>query len=378
MNDKIDYFSAAFRDGRVYVAGKSCPAGSFCVHLMNQYYKHDTAARISVYVQNNRYVSETIKVGYLNPVVFVKAGEDILRILEVLPDLKPFGLFDTISERNRIAEIFTEENAEQLCDYFRRRAKVALIDEGAAALDVLPLDYDKAIFGQSEKLLGAVKSALRFYSSLGEDVQRAFKYLTKFVSRIDEAERFDEAHLLPIALEIFGHTPFDIGSEYVAIQKAKNSKVLITAHQLCFDIYYSFIVTDFFEGLHYGHYPRQCEICKKYFLMQSARHQKYCNGYSDETYKGKRLTCRKVGALRQNKEKSVDHPFVSIYKSRTGSIRVDKSRGNITEEFANEALKLAKDYLTKAKKEPEYAKKQYLADMQKDTLYAKTVQLLDN
>lgn len=82
--------------------------------------------------------------------------------------------------------------------------------------------------------------------------------------------------------------------------------------------------------------------------------------------------------MRQNKEKSVDHPFVSIYKSRTGSIRVDKSRGNITEEFANEALKLAKDYLTKAKKEPEYAKKQYLADMQKDTLYAKTVQLLDN
>src|SRR5574344_2704086 len=124
MGDKIDYFSAAFRDGRVYVAGKSCPAGSFCVHLMNQYYKHDTAARISVYVQNNRYVSGTIEVGYLNPVVFVKAGEDILHILEALPDLQPFGLFDTISERNRIVEIFTEENAQQLCDYFHRRAKV--------------------------------------------------------------------------------------------------------------------------------------------------------------------------------------------------------------------------------------------------------------
>lgn len=378
MSDKIDYFSAAFRDGRVYIAGKSCPAGSFCIHLLNQYYNHDTAARISVYVQNNRYVSETIKVGYLNPVVFVKAGEDILRILEVLPDLKPFGLFDTISERNRINDIFTKENAEQLCDYFRRRAKVGLIDEGAAALDVLPLEYDKVIFEQSEKLLGDVKSALRFYSSLGEDIQRAFEYLTKFVSRIDEAERFDEAHLLLMATEIFGSSTFSIQNQYVAIPKSKNSKTMITANKYCFDSYYSFIVSDFFEGLHYGHYPRQCEICKKYFLMQSARHQKYCNGYSDETYKGKRLTCRKVGALRQNKEKAVDHPYISIYKSRCGSIRVDKSRGNITEEFANKALKLAKDYLTKAKQDLEYAKKQYLADMQKDALYAETVRLLNN
>jgi len=378
MGDRIDYFSAAFRDGRVYISGKNYPAGSFCVHLLNQYYKHDTAARISVYVQNNRYVSETIKVGYLNPVVFVKAGEDILHILEVLPDLKPFWLFDTISERNRIVEIFTEENAQQLCDYFHRRAKIGLLDVGAVALDIMPKEYDKALFAKCENLLADVEATLHFYDTLGDDISSAFEKLRNFISRLVEAERFDEAHLLPIALEIFGHTPFDIASEYVAIPKSKNSKVLITAHQLCFDSYFSFIVTDFFEGLHYGHYPRQCEICKKYFLMQSARHQKYCNGYSDETYKGKRLTCRKVGALRQNKEKSVDHPFVSIYKSRTGSIRVDKSRGNITEEFANEALKLAKDYLTKAKKEPEYAKKQYLADMQKDTLYAKTVQLLDN
>lgn len=376
MCDKIDYFSAAFRDGRVYIAGKNYPAGSFCVHLLNQYYKHDTAARLSVFKRYNLHVTNMLKAGYLNPTDFVKAGEEIGYMLITLPDLQPFSLLPTDDERNRIISLFTDENGKLLCDYFRRRAKIGLIDEGAAALDVLPLEYDKVIFEQSEKLLGDVKSALRFYSSLGEDIQRAFEYLTKFVSRIDEAERFDEAHLLPIALEIFGHTPFDIASEYVAIPKSKNSKVLITAHQLCFDSYFSFIVTDFFEGLHYGHYPRQCEICKEYFLMQSARHQKYCNGYSDETYKGKRLTCRKVGALRQNKEKSVDHPFVSIYKSRTGSIRVDKSRGNITEEFANKALKLAKDYLTKAKKEPEYAKKQYPVDMKKDNLYAEVIRIL--
>jgi hypothetical protein len=376
MGDKIDYFSAAFRDGRVYIAGKSCSAGNFCVHLMNQYYKHDTAARLSVFRNYNRHVTNMLKAGYLNPTDFVKAGEEIGYMLVTLPDLQPFSLLPTDDERNRIISLFSEENGELLCDYFRRRAKVGLLDSGAVALDIMPKEYDQALFAKCESLLADIEATLHFYDTLGDDISSAFDKLRKFISRLGEAERFDEAHLLPIALDIFGHTPFDIASEYVAIPKSKNSKVLITAHQLCFDSYFSFIVTDFFEGLHYGHYPRQCEICKIYFLMQSARHQKYCNGYSDETYKGKRLTCRKVGALRQNKEKSVDHPFVSIYKSRTGSIRVDKSRGNITEEFANEALKLAKDHLTKAKQEPEYAKKQYPVDMKKDNLYAEVIRIL--
>jgi hypothetical protein len=377
MTDKIDYFSAAFRDGRIYIAGKSSPAGSFCVHLLNQFYKHDTAARISVFVLNILYITNTLKAGYLNRSIYVKAGEDILHILDTLPDLKPFGLFDTNSERNRISELFTEENAEFICDYFRRRAKVAYTYEGAVTLDVLPPDYDKELFEQAVKLLSDVNSALKFYSSLGEDIQNAFQKLKAFVSRLDKAERFDEAHLLPIATEIFGTAAFPVQNQYIAIPKSLNRNILITAQRVSFGSYYSFIVTDFFEGLHYGHYPRRCEICKKYFLMQSARRQKYCNGYSDIVLKGKRITCRKAGAMRHNTEKADNHPYIAVYKSRTGSIRVDKSRGNISEEFAAKAQKLAKDYLMRAKQEPEYANEQYLADMQKDNIYRKTAMLLN-
>lgn len=377
MTDKIDYFSAAFRDGRIYIAGKSSPAGSFCVHLLNQFYKHDTAARISVFVLNIRYITNTLKAGYLNPTSYRKAGEDILHILDALPDLKPFGLFDTNAERNRISALFTEDNAEQLSDYFRRRAKVACMDEGATILDVLPPEYDKQLFEQAETLLSEVKSALMFYDSLGDDIQGAFQKLKAFVSRLDEADRFDEAHLLPIAAEIFGTSAFSVQNQYVAILKSRNSDTLITAQRLSFESYDSFITTDFFEGLHYGHYPRRCKVCGKYFLMQSARRQKYCNGYSDITLKGKRITCRKAGAMRQNIEKAADHPYISIYKSRTGSIRVDKSRGNITKEFAAKAQKIAKDYLTKARQDPDYAKKQYLVDMQKDDIYSKAAKLLN-
>ncbi|MDD4492946.1 MAG: DUF6076 domain-containing protein [Eubacteriales bacterium] len=377
MSDKIDYFSASFRDGRIYIAGKSYPAGNFCVHLLNQYYKNDTAARIAVYVRNNRYVAGTLKAGYLNPTAYVKTGEDILHILDALPKLKPFGLFDTNAERNRIAELFTEENAELICDYLRRRAKVAYMDEGAIALDVLPTDYDKAVFEHAEQLLSDIKCALRFYDSIGDDIINAFEKLKSFVSCLDEAERFDEAHLLPIATEIFGSSAFSVQKQYVALPKLRNRDILITAQRISFESYYSFIITDFFEGLHYGHYPRQCEICKKYFLMQSARRQKYCNGYSDISLKGKRIACRKAGAMRQNTEKATDHPYIAVYKSRTGSIRVDKSRGNISEEFAVKAQKIAKDCLMRAKQEPEYARKQYLTDMQKDSIYRETARLLN-
>ena len=111
--------------------------------------------------------------------------------------------------------------------------------------------------------------------------------------------------------------------------------------------------------------------------MQSARRQKYCNGYSDTVFKGKRITCRKSGALQHNTEKAEDHPYIAVYKSRCGSIRVDKSRGNISEEFAVKAQALAKDYLTRAKQESEYAQKQYLTDMQKDNIYRKAATLLN-
>ena len=51
MSEGLGYFTAVYRDGRVYIANKSYAAGVYAVHLLNQYYKNDTAARIAVYKQ---------------------------------------------------------------------------------------------------------------------------------------------------------------------------------------------------------------------------------------------------------------------------------------------------------------------------------------
>ena len=68
-------------------------------------------------------------------------------------------------------------------------------------------------------LLNDMMTTLTFYDRISNDMREAFEGLTEFCDRLDEAERFDEAHLLPIALDIFGNEKLDVTSEYVAMRK---------------------------------------------------------------------------------------------------------------------------------------------------------------
>ncbi len=125
MSGGLGYLTAVYRDGRVYIGSKSYAAGIFAAHLLNRYYRNDTAARIAVFRQSNWNVQEQLAAGYLSSVDFVNAGEEIQNILLTLPKLKPFDTLDPVSEKQRISEMFTEENAELLSDYFIRRGKAA-------------------------------------------------------------------------------------------------------------------------------------------------------------------------------------------------------------------------------------------------------------
>ena len=317
-----------------------------------------------------RKMQEQLAAGYLSSVDFVNAGEEIQNILLTLPKLKPFDTLDTVSEKQRISEMFTEENAELLPDYFIRRGKAAQTDGGARALGILPKEYDKVLFKKCETLCATVLRTLRFYDAIPEDMRKAFEQLKKFVSRVDEADRFDERHLLPIATEVFGSSLFPLHTEYLALPKRRNSHILVTARRMAFESYYSFVLTDFFEGLHHGHYPRQCEICGQYFLMQSARRQKYCSyGIAPELYRGKKITCRKYAAVLNRKEKAENDPIVTIYNRRCGAIRTEVGRCTISKAFGEAAKHLAKEHKLRALADDQYAKTQYKKDMSREALY---------
>ena len=369
MNAKL-FFSADYRDGRVRIGKKTYPAGHYCVHLLNQYYMEDTAARISVFTNQNWQLQEQLKAGYLNTGDFIKAGEEICNIFHALTWLKPFDALDIKAERNRIENLFTNKNAEMLISYFRRRAAVGTMDEGQVLLHLLPPEYDKAFFEQAESVKTEVRRTLHFYDRIGADIRKAFNQLVHFVGCADEAERLDEAHLLPIALEVFGELPLPLTTEYVPYKKNAKSKTEVVARRLFFDSYYSFIITDFFEGLHYGHYPRQCEICKNYFLMTSARRQRYCTGISPYTFRDKKISCKQYAASMNRKELAATDPVVDIYNRRCGAIRSEKSRGSITEALATKAKELALEHKLHAQEDPQYASTQYALDMQRDALYA--------
>ena len=375
MNTKL-FFSADYRDGRVRIGSKTYSAGYYCVHLLNQYYKDDTAARISVFTNQNWQLQEQLKAGYLNVSDFTKAGDEICNIFRVLPWLKPFDTLDIKAEQNRVANLFTSENAEMLISYFRRRAAVGNMDEGQVLLNLLPPEFDKTFFEQAEELLAEVRRTLQFYDRIGADIRKAFTQLVRLAQCTDEAERLDEAHLLPIALEVFGELPLPVTTEYVPYKKNAKSKTEVVARRLFFDSYYSFIITDFFEGLHYGHYPRQCEICERYFLMTSARRQRYCTGMSPYTFRGKQISCKQYAASINRKELAAADPVVDIYNRRCGAIRSEKSRGSITEALAAKAKELALEHKLHAQEYPQYANTQYPLDMQRDALYAEASKYL--
>ena len=372
QTDKVSFFNADYRDGRVHIGGKAYPAGTFATHLLNQYYENDTAARIAVFKQNILAVQRELEQGYINPADFAKCSEEISVILKTLSTLQPFSMLQINDERNRIVALFTKDNAERIADYLRRRARVADIDIGSIALGAVPKEYDKGLFAVAEVLLSDINKTLSFYDTVSEDMRKAFEQLLEFVSRVDEAIRFDEAHLLPIAMEVFGQAPFPVKTKNVSIRKTRNSKTFVTARRLYFESYYSFIITDFFEGLHYGHYPRQCPICKKYFLMQSAARQKYCSEYAPFKLKGKPITCRKYAARTNRKELVAGNPVIRLYKNRCSAIRNEQKRGTVTPEFAAAAKALAKSRMQLAKQNPEYANGQYISDMSREKLYSDT------
>ena len=372
------FFTADYRDGRVIFGGKSYPAGVFATHLLNQFYINDTAARIAVFRDDlNYHILTQLSNGYLNITEFVKTGANILEALKALPKLRPFDGMNIEEIRNSVTTLFTEENGQKICGYFADKAKLSLLSQNEIAAGTADRMKTATDFSVIENNIAEIKSILLFFDTLADDLILAHGSLLKFCRRIDEVERLDEAHLLPLALEIFVDHHFTQSGIYISVKKNAKSVIGIVAKRLNFDSYYSFILTDFFEGLHYGHYPRKCEICGKYFLMQSARRQKYCSyGIAPELYRGKKITCRKYAAVLNRKEKAENDPIVTIYNRRCAAIRTECGRGTITKEYAEAAKRIAKEHKLRALADDQYAKTQYRKDMSREALYTEVDRIL--
>lgn len=373
MKEAVSYFTAVYRDDRVYIAGKSFPAGYFAVHLLNQFYINDTAARIIVFRRYNEQVYNALQVGYVIESDFIHAGEEIGHIPDALPRLEPFTFLNTESERKRVADLFSDKNAEMISDCFLSKARLTAENPDELAISHRYDLTSNPANHPGMPLILVVLSTLRFYTTLGDDIMKAQDHLLKFLKKLDYVERFDESHLIYLAEEIFGGQDFNVRTEYVPLCKATKSKKSVVARRLHFESYYSFILTDFYEGLHYGHYPRRCSICKKYFLMENARRQKYCDGDAPlEKTGGEKMSCRKYAIWLgvQCREEAADHPVKDIYRKRCSNIRTQIARGTITKEFGEIAKKIALEHKEEALRHEDYARSDYKEDMTQAKLFA--------
>lgn len=368
------FFTADYRDGRVIFGGKHYPAGMFAVHLLNQFYINDTAARIAVFRDGlNFRILRQLQDGYLNISDFVKTAANTLQSLKALPKLKPFDGLKAEEIRSTVETLFTEQIGQEICEYFAAKAKLSLLPQDEIAAGTAERIKRTADFSAIEERIAEIRSILRFFDTLSEDLIDAHGKLIKFCEHIDEAERLDEAHLLSPALKVFGEHHFTQSGKYIAVKKNAKSVSATPAKRLSFDSYFSLILTDFFEGLHYGHYPRRCEICGKYFLMQSARRQKYCSyGIAPELYRGNKISCRKYAAVLNRKEKAENDPIAAVYNRRCAAIRTECGRGTIKVKFAETAKRLAKEHKLRAQADDKYAKEEYRKAMSREALYAET------
>ncbi len=362
--------TADYRDGCVYLGGKKYPAGTFVMQFLNQYYVNDAVARIAVFRDAvSFHILDQLRSGYLNIEDFTKAGGNTLEIMKALPTLPPFNTLDADAIRAHITELFTETNGKRICEYFHSRATVGLLGQDEIAVGKATRMTDSANTAETEVLLTEIQAALRSFDAVTDDVIRAQKQFKAFISRLNEANRLDEKCLLPIALDVFGSPPLPLTVEYTGLKKNRASTDATVARRLRFDRFYSLLLTDFFEGLHSGHYPRRCPICGNYFLMQSARRTMYCSGLSPYEGRKGRLTCRAYAASVHRKELAEGDPVTDVYNRRCAAIRSETSRGTITKDFATQAQALAKEHKQRAQSDHEYAVNQYEQDMERVKLY---------
>ena len=378
MSDRIKFFTADYRGKDVYIGKKKFPIGSFSVQLLNQFYVDDLGLRICSMAVENFLITDAFEKGYIDEQIFVNAGDEILYVLKFLPKLSPFELLDIKSETKLVQSTFTAENAKRIKEFLKHRADFAFLDDGAVSLNVTPRSYIKDEFEEDVKLFKRATNLLQFYGSLRQGLTVAHDALINFIKGLGTLEHYAESDLLDLAHKCFKKEQFNVTTEYVSIPKSKNSETMVVAKRLHFRNYYGFILTDFFEGLRYNHYPRRCEVCKNYYLMKSARQQKYCDGYApEELTDGEKLSCRQYAAWVGKKELAEGNPIKEIYNKRCSCIRAEKSKGKITVEFAKIATKLAKDYMYMAESDNVYFQEKYKKDMERNNLYAAVKERMD-
>lgn len=298
----------------------------------------------------------------LKPEILAPCGDSILQMLELLQKENAFPLLDYSYYLKRIPEIFTEENMKKAEAYVKLAAMNLPAAMGDQLKSGLGLTKVIAICAQvPDSLVMFKEGLLPFAQALHESDRAPEDYATVFGEFFPESPEFsltDPAWMSLVNLSVQYLSTFLPGKD--------DPQIVKRIHYVSF---VGMLRSDLFEGLCFGHAPRKCPICGRWFLTTDARHTKYCGGFAPGDPKGR--TCRQIGNLqgREKRELADDHPVKVIYNRRMNTIQVYLRRGTLDEATAEKMKRLARNKMERAISDATYANGSYAKEMEQESLF---------
>ena len=283
-------FQAEIIDDSIYYMGKEHALGHMAVELMNSIgdtdlLLHVTAARFPI-----EQALDAMQMSCLDAEPFTAVRQYLLWQLKALAQLPPFQGMDTAAEQSQITELFSSEAARQIQAWQKQQAELTANDPTEAQIrHILSLpNAPEAHPGKA--LFDAATEYLHFCMELLDDLADADWCFRPFIRCVNDLESFKVDKLAGLAGKLFRKTGFSARTEYEIRTYEDDDCDVVRIME--FTNYRSLLMTDFFEGIQWNHYPRRCPVCGRVFLMEKAYHQKYCTGNAPlELTNGRVFTC---------------------------------------------------------------------------------------
>ena len=363
---------AIFSNKNIYFAGKKDLLCSYCCSLLEFYDPDKTEQCLEAPYFSILAGLNAIKYNQDVETALPKACTAILDTLDVLKGIKPFAYLN----RDAIRNFCSASNIYLLKRFLSGKDNGIDPDftHTSTIAEFTPANAQQLHAAETAEYIWGL---LTFYVRLFDELPKIYEKVHRIADMYSHCDNHDSDFLFSFAfLEFRLDAALQPNVTYTPYMSTASDGKFYPGKMIQFKTYSELIVTELFESLMIGHYPRLCRVCKKPFLKTDKHIQKYCTGLSPELHDGKRLSCKQYAKQHGVPEKADGDPFKIICNKRIECIRTEKNRGTITPVFAAAATLLTQNHLTRSLAEPDYTLDQFKKDLERKALYKETTEYL--
>ena len=274
--------------------------------------------------------------------MMLTASKNVFRVVDLLRGVPPFSTQDFTWLDGKLPQIFSADAVKKA--YRQRKAEFGEVFIPALCL-VAQLGFGIRDFRQA---------LIPLVESLDDDA--VSRNPTGFAQQFDNFFSADN------------NQDYWMSITNVSVEYLPGAKSLV--RRMHYASFPSMFRSNLYEALAVGNAPKRCPICKKFFLTTNARRQKYCTGYAPEEYGG--LTCVQVGNRmgREAREKAENCPAIVQYHQAVNALDKRAERGTLERKIATRAKNHAKELVSGAIVDADYANGKSKKDMTPDALIA--------